>query len=175
MRYVSAACFICLIALLSLASGGNTYAADQETFGRSAALGVNYPGGNLKIFLPDSFAAELRGQYVDKILTGGARLYYYPSVFGFNNARLRPFLGAEGDYISFKGQLSKGNGAAFGAIAGVECFLSKRISVQTDAGPFYIALKDNKSALRQSGLEFVLNFGVNFYFNPNPAVQPGFH
>ena len=162
IRYVPAACCVLLASFLSLAA--TAAAADTETYGRSDALGINYPGGNLKIFLSDSFAAELRGQYVDTVLTGGTRLYYYPSVSGFNNARLRPFLGVEGDYISFKGKLSKGNGAAAGAVAGVEYFLSRRLSVQTDAGPYYIMLKDKSSALKQDGLEFVLNFGVNFYF-----------
>lgn len=162
MRYIPAACFIFLS--VALAASGTAAAADWETAGRSTALGINYPGVSLKLFLSDRFSAELRGQYVDKIMTGGARLYYYPSVFGFKDARLRPFLGVEGDYISFKGQISKGNGSAIGGVGGVEYFLSKRVSVQTDAGPFYIMLKDNDSSLAQSGLEFVLNFGVNFYF-----------
>jgi len=164
MRCVPAACLIFLIALVSLPVSEPAAAADWETVGRSTALGINYPGGSLKLFLSDSFAAELRGQYVDKIMTGGARLYYYPPILGFKNARLRPFLCVEGDYISFKGQLSKGSGTTVGGVGGVEYFLSKRLSVQTDAGPFYIMLKDSDSSLKQNGLEFVINFGVNFYF-----------
>ncbi len=66
--------------------------------------------------------------------------------------------------MSFRGQLSKGNGAAVGGIGGVEYFLYKRLSVQTDVGPYYMTLKDDKSSVEKSGLEFVINFGVNFYF-----------
>ncbi len=164
MRDIYAVCSILLFTTLSLAAGADVYAADGEDFGHSAAVGVNYPGANFKLFFLNSFAGEIRGQYADKIFTGGARLYYYPSIFGSDNARLRSFLGAEADYISFKGHISKGNGAAFGALGGVEWFLSRSLSVQTDAGPFYIALKDKDSALKQGGLEFVLNFAANFYF-----------
>ena len=152
------------MAIAPLAASENTAAAGQETFGHSAALGINYTGGNFKIFLSGRIAAELRGQYSDRILIGGARLYSYPSIPGFHNARLRPFLAVEGDCMSFRGQLSKGNGAAVGGIGGVEYFLYKRLSVQTDVGPYYMTLKDDKSSVEKSGLEFVINFGVNFYF-----------
>ena len=164
MNYIPVVCFIFLIVPMRLAASEDAAAANRETYGQSDAFGINYPGGNLKLYLSDSIAAELRGQYADKILTGGARLYYYPSVLDFNNTRLRPFLSVEGDYISFKGEFSKGLGAAFGGLLGVEYFLSRRVAVQTDAGPYCIILKDAGSSLRQSGLEFVLNFGVNFYF-----------
>ncbi len=136
----------------------------RGTYGHSTAVGVNYPGANLKMSLSDKFAAEIRGQFVDKIFTGGTRLYYYPSIMGFNNASLRPFIALDGDYISFKGDISKGNGGALGGVGGVEYFLSRRLSVQTDIGPYCIMLKDSKSSLEQNGLEFVLNFGVNYYF-----------
>ena len=125
---------------------------------------MNYPGANFKLSLSDEFAAEIRGQFIDKIFTGGARLYYYPSIAGFNNACLRPFLALEGDYLSFKGNISKGSGGTFGAVGGVEYFLSRHLSVQTDIGPYYIMVKDSESSLEQNGLEFVLNFGVNYYF-----------
>jgi len=164
MRYLPAVCFILLIAQVSPAAGEDPAAAGQRTFGHSAALGVNYPGVNFKLFFSDTFAAEVRGQYADKVLTGGVRGYYYPSILGFNNARLRPFLGVEGDYLSFRDRLSKGSGTAFGAVGGLEYFLSERVSVQTDSGPFYIALQDGRTALRQGGLEFVLDFDVDFYF-----------
>lgn len=152
------------MASVSWAADENIVLPDHEKYGHSPALGVNFPGANLRIFFSDSIAAELRGQYINKILTVGPRLYYYPSILGFNNAPLRPFIGVEGDFISFKGEYTKGNGAAFGGVLGVEYFLSRRVSVQTDVGPYYIMLDDNDSAISQTGLEFVLNFGVNFYF-----------
>ena len=166
---VEALCFLFLLAPLPLAAGGNTIligdaAANKGTAGRTAALGINYPGASLKLSLSDSFAAELRGQYADTIFAGGARLYYYPSVFGVSNASLRPFLCVEGDYLSFKSHISKGSGIAFGGSGGIEYFLSKRLSVQTDVGPVYVILKDKDSSVGLNGLQFVLNFGINLYF-----------
>jgi len=132
--------------------------------GGKTALGVNYPGAAFRIFFSSAAAAEARVNYLDKIFTGGARLYYFPKIAGFKDSRVRPFACAEADYVSFKGDWSKGNGGAFGGAVGAEYFLSPKISVQSDIGPVYVALKDTKSSLTQSGLEFVLNFGVNFYF-----------
>lgn len=65
MRYIPTACFICMIAFQSFAVSGTAAAADWETAGRSTSLGINYPGGSLKFFLSDRFAAELRGFRVD--------------------------------------------------------------------------------------------------------------
>ena len=65
-----------LLLALFFTAGGKAYAADGEDFGHSAAFGINYPGAELKFFLADKFAAELRGQYAAKVLTGGARFYY---------------------------------------------------------------------------------------------------
>ena len=165
LRFVAAVLCLFLSVPTFSAAGDNAAAAGREKPGRSDALGINYPGGNLRIYFSDAFAAELRGQYADRVLTGGARLYYYPAVPGFSDARLRPLLGVEGARVSFRGKLSKGSGAAFGALAGMEYFISRRIAVQTDAGPYYILLKDSHTSIRQNGLEFVLNFGVNFYLN----------
>lgn len=157
---------LCILLLLTpaLPAAGEDLSPGQREQGCSDSLGINYPGASLKVFLSKGFAAELRGQYEDRIFTAGVRLYYYPSVSGFKNEKLRPFISFEGDRVSFKGELSKGNGAAFGALGGVEYFVSRRFSVQTDAGPYYIMLKDGHSAAKQNGLEFVINCGFNFYF-----------
>jgi len=162
MRHIVAACSLLLIALAPLSASAED--ADQETYGRSAAVGVNFPGVNFKLPLSSKFAAELRGQYEYKILTTTARLYYYPSIPGFGNPKLRPFISAEGGYVSFQGNYSQGNGAIFGGAGGVEYFLSKRFSVQTDFGPYYVMVNDRNTAIEQTGLEFVMNFGINFYF-----------
>lgn len=146
-----AACMFCM-------EGG------AHAYGKSTALGINYPGASLKTFLSDSFALEARGQYEKKILVGGGRLYWYPAFLGTEESRLRPFFAAEGDFITFEGTYSKGNGMAAGGFFGLEWFMSKRLSFQTDGGPVYIALEDKDTALLQSGLEYVVNFGINFYF-----------
>lgn len=158
-KYIPAACFLSLFPYIASAAD-----QDRRSFGHSDSLGVNYPGAGLKLHLSDRFAAELRGQYEDRVFTAGARMYYYPAVSGFADDRVRSFLGLEGGHVTFKGRYSKGQGAALGAFGGAEYFLSRRVSVQTDAGPYYILLKDRHTAIKQRGLEFVLNFGINFYF-----------
>ena len=164
MRHVSAACLFFLLTPLSLAASENSAVADQESYGHSTVVGINFPGVNVRRFFSDSFAVELRGQYEHRILTAGPRLYYYPSFANFNNGHIRPFISIEGAYVSFKGQFSEGRGLAYGANGGVEYFLSRRISVQTDVGPYYIMLNDKNTSIEQTGLEFVLNFGINLYF-----------
>ena len=139
-------------------------ASHAFAYGHSTALGVNYPGADLKVFLSDNFSLEARGQYEDKIFTGGGRFYWYPEILGLNDTNIRPFIAAEGDYISFKGDYSKGTGTAFGGFCGLEYFITRRVSLQTDAGPMYITLNDGDTSFMQSGLEYVVNIGVNFYF-----------
>lgn len=135
---------------------------ETETRKRRVSLGLNYPGISLKFFPSSTIAFEARVQRSGKVTTVGGRLYWYPDILGFDDSQFRPFLAVEGDYISFAGEFSRGAGIAAGGFAGLEYFVGKRISIQTDAGPVYIGLKDGRSALRQSGLEYVLNFGVNF-------------
>ena len=139
-------------------------------------LDINYPGAGLRYFFTDKMAFEVRGQFADQTSkdTGpgantitsasvfGARLYRYTSS---PSRHLRPYLCLEGDYIAFKGAYSNGNGAAAGAFAGVELFLTNLLSIQTDIGATYITIKDKDTALTDSGLDYVMNFGINIYFN----------
>ena len=128
------------------------------------AFGVNYPGVNFRLFFSKGFAAELKAQYMDKIGVGGLLLYFYPRVFKAGASPLKFFWGIEGDYISFKGDLSKGSGYAAEAFGGVEIFLFKGLSLQADIGPAYIGIADKKTSINSSGLQFVVNSGMNFYF-----------
>ncbi len=128
-----------------------------------AAFGFNYPGANIKIFLSGGFAAELKGQYMNKVGVGGLRLYFYNGA-PKKGDRLKFFWGAEFDAITFKGKLSKGIGLAAEAFAGTEVFILKNVSLQADIGPAYISVKDHATALNSNGLAFVVNSGINFYF-----------
>ena len=125
-------------------------------------LNINYPGAGLRYFFSDSAALELRGQYEKNTTIVGARLYLFPGVF--DNEGVIPYWGIEGDYGSFKGKYTKGNGYAGGGFAGLEYFLGTSLSVQTDVGASYLSLKDADTAVTQGGLEFILNFGINIYF-----------
>ncbi len=124
-------------------------------------LNVNYPGAGLRYFFSGSTALELRGQYEKNITVIGARLYLFQQLF--KKEGFIPYLGIEGDYGSFKGAYSKGGGFAGGGFAGVEYFLGRSLSVQTDVGASYLSLKDTDSALAQSGLEFIISLAVNIY------------
>ena len=125
-------------------------------------LNINYPGVGLRDFLSDSTAIELRGQAEKDIRVIGVRLYFFPG--RFDRTGVVPYWGIEGDYGSFKGIYSKGNGYAAGGFAGLECFLGESLSLQTDAGAAYLLFKDADTAFTQGGMEFILNFGINIYF-----------
>ncbi len=71
----------------------------------------------------------------------------------------------EGDFVTFKGDDSKGTGIAGELFVGGEYFFAKSFSVQLDLGPAFISLKDTKDTSESvSGLEYVVNFGINYYF-----------
>ena len=125
-------------------------------------LNINYPGAALRYFPADGKALELFGQGQDKVFTGGLRYYYYPA--GLIKGALCPYAAAEADFTSFKGRYSKGTGIGGGLFGGVEYFLGRRISVQTDIGALYMSIQDKDTSLGESGLEFVINFGFNYYF-----------
>lgn len=130
-------------------------------------VGLNYPGAGIKYLFNDKLSLELRGQVAADVVIGGLRGNYY-----FNpdsNAVL--FMGAESDYVSFKGEESKGYGFAEELYLGIEFFLLSRFSLQVDFGPAFIILKDQESALNVSGIEYVLNFGLNWYFGSQEPVR----
>lgn len=128
----------------------------------SLDLDINYPGAALRYFVDDGKGLELVGQGQDHIFTGVLRYYYYPKKLA--RGPLCPYLAAEGDFITFKGRYSKGNGWGGGLAAGTEYRLSRAFSVQADLGATYISVKDKDTSLVQGGLEFIINLGVNIYF-----------
>ncbi|MDD5131036.1 MAG: hypothetical protein PHH44_00045 [bacterium] len=130
-------------------------------------VGLNYPGAGIKYLFNDKLSLELRGQFVDNIVVGGLRGNYY-----FNpesNAVL--FMGIESDYVSFKGEESKGHGFAGELYLGIEFFLLSSFSLQADFGPAFITLTDQDSDLSVNGIEYVVNFGVNWYFGSQDKEQ----
>ena len=128
----------------------------HSTFG----LGLNYPGLGARYFLTEHYCLEAKGQFEKDILVGGLRVYrYFRSAGG-----ILPFIGLEADYVHFKGEVSKGSGFAGELLAGGEYFFTRRFSAQLDFGPAYISLKDQPTAFSVDGIEYVFNFGINFYF-----------
>lgn len=127
------------------------------------AVGINYPGGSLKMLFAGKFAAEAKVQYLDKIGVYGARLYYYPGGFG-RSGRLKLFMGLEADYLGFEGRVSKGSGVAAELFGGLEVFVARTLALQADMGPAFVSITDDSTSLSSSGLNFVLNTSLNYYF-----------
>ncbi|MEK9145526.1 MAG: hypothetical protein AAB339_07955, partial [Elusimicrobiota bacterium] len=138
-------------------SGGET-----AIRGGAMNLDFNYPGGGARYFLSDQTAVEGRAQFNGGNQTAGARIYWYPTAFRAGG-RFSPYLCAEGDHVSFKGESSTGAGWAGGAFGGIEYSLSRAFSLQFDIGTAYFAITDKGTALTQKEVEFVLNLGVNWY------------
>ncbi|MEW6557574.1 MAG: hypothetical protein AB1349_09500 [Elusimicrobiota bacterium] len=123
-------------------------------------IGVNYPGIGMRYFLSDKICLEGKGQIEKDIFVGGLRGYYYFSP----QAKYLLFAGLEGDFVSFKGDDSEGTGFAGELFVGSEYFFVKCLSVQLDLGPALVSLKDDDTSESVNGLEYVVNFGINYYF-----------
>ncbi|HAX61226.1 MAG TPA: hypothetical protein DCX95_01505 [Elusimicrobia bacterium] len=132
-----------------------------EVAKKDIAVGLNFPGLGVRYFLSDKISLEGKGQIEKDIFVGGLRGYYYFSPA----AKYLLFAGLEGDFVTFKGDESEGNGIAGELFVGSEYFFAKGFSVQLDLGPAYISLKDTKDTSESvDGLEYVVNFGINYYF-----------
>ena len=149
-----------LIALtvLLLNSAGK---AEDSIQGGAMCLGINYPGIELKYFLNSKNAVELRYQASDEISVAGIR-WYRCSLKSSSDLSL--FYGFEAGGISFKGDDSEGTGIMGGLYLGGEYFIGKRLGLIMDIGPYYISLSDADYSVTESGIAFVVNLGLNFYF-----------
>lgn len=124
------------------------------------ALGGIYPGVSIKRFTSGRSAWELRGQSGFGILAVGPRYYGYFSA----TAAPRLYWGLEADYISFKGEQSKGAGYAGGGFVGGEVMLGDKLGLAMDFGPMYISLADKEYSQSASNLEYVLNMAIYWHF-----------
>jgi hypothetical protein len=133
-----------------------------EEKGLAGVMGVNlnYPGLGLRIGVSRRLLLELRTQRGNNVSAYGLRGYYY---FNPKRDKLSLFAGVEADIISFKGEVSEGNGFAVIGFLGGEYFLSKKFSLQLDFGPAYYSITDKGSNLSESGLDYLVNVGLNFY------------
>jgi len=123
-------------------------------------IALNYPGLGIKYFLSNKIAVELKGQNETDIFVSGLRGYYY-----FNpKAKYLLFTGLEADFISFKGKVSEGNGLATELFIGGEYFFIKNLSLQLDLGPTLISIQDKQTSESVSGIEYIVNLGINYYF-----------
>jgi len=122
------------------------------------AVGLIYPGGSVK-YLTGNHAWELKAQSGSGILAAGPRYYRY-----LTNSGLRLFWGLEADFISFKGQESKGSGYAAGGFAGGELSLTDNLGLAIDCGPMFISLSESSYSQTESGMEYLVNMGLYWHF-----------
>ena len=153
---------IFIIFLLTVFNGSAHAVVTEGGFAEgTVGVGFNYPGIGVRYFFLDSWAVEARGQFEKDIWIAGVRLsrYFRPVT------RILPYLGIEVNYVSFKSSLTTGTGYAFEVLAGGEYFVwQQQVSVQLDFGPAYLALADRNYDVDVSGIEFIVNFGINYYF-----------
>ena len=138
--------------------------ADADVDGRIGrgrfAIGLNSPGVGLRYFLLNRYCLEIRSQFEPGVLVPGARICRYSGPL----AGIFPYFGVEGAYAQYKGDEATGVGYAGAAFLGGEYYVFKRISVQIDFGPGYVSLDDKEYDVDVSGIEFVVNAGLNYYF-----------
>ncbi len=77
--------------------------------------------------------------------------------------RLQFFAGPELAYVMADSMNLKSAGYVAGGFAGAEYYLTRRISVGFDAGPYYTYLKEKKTSVSESGVDFTVNTFLNFY------------
>jgi len=125
------------------------------------AAGINYPGLGLRYVTSEFTAWEARAQAESNVRVFGGRFYRY---FDGGAEPVELFYGLEADYVTYKGEVSKGTGWAGEVFIGGEVFFAKNLSFQMDAGPAYVSLTDDKTDLELGGVQYVVNFGINFYW-----------
>ncbi|MBN1383700.1 MAG: DUF2380 domain-containing protein [Elusimicrobia bacterium] len=141
-------------------------AGDVEIKGRKTkkennfGIGLNYPGTSIKAFLGNSFCLEPKYQFEDDIQVYGIRSNFYLN----RDWMCLFFVGFELDYVAFEGEVSEGVGGAGQLFGGIECFVSKHLSVQIDLGPVFVMLDDDNSDASVSGTDIGGNVGVYYYF-----------
>ena len=138
---------------------GSAIAGPSSLSKGSFGVGVNFPGANVRYFVAENLSAELKGQFETGIVVAGLRVYKYLRLFETPLV----FVGVEGDYVSFKSDLSKGTGYAGEIFVGGEYFVHDKFSVALDFGPAFVGLKDSNYDVSVSGLEFVVNIGLTYY------------
>jgi hypothetical protein len=74
------------------------------------------------------------------------------------------YTGIEADYLILYQTMGPfGNGYVLGYFLGAEKYVSNRLAVSLDFGPYYISAKHKNFDIKEEGLDFIINFFINFY------------
>ena len=140
--------------------------ASDSDLNHKFGVGLGWPYLSFKYCFHQNWAIEARGAYEDEIGVYGMRTYY-----NFNHYKKGLlFTGLGIDYVGFVlpvddgGKKVDGEGYAFSLFIGGEYFINQRFALSADIGTAYIGLNEDEFDLTVSGIEFVVNLGVNFYF-----------
>ncbi len=145
-----------IVFLLSIFSAG----AHAGEFVDKLSFGIGYPYLGIKCDLTEEISVEARGAFDKGVQIYGARGYY-----NFNpSSQLIPFAGLELDYVLFNSDDIEGSGFIAYPFLGGEYYLANNISLIMDFGPAFINLEEDEFELTVDGFEWVVNFGVYYYF-----------
>jgi hypothetical protein len=135
----------------------------DETVAHRLGLGIAYLGAQARWRLSSRWSVEGRyqrgsasSQYGKVIAQAyGLRAYRFYHAEG----RLPLYWGLEAAYSSAKPETSTyaTRGPAGGAFGGLEYRIGRRFAVDLDIGPYVIALKEKKTGMSQTNLDFVVN------------------
>jgi hypothetical protein len=139
------------------------YAPPQDTAvaGRAGGLGIGlcYTGPLARYFVTDRFAVELR-DYINEDASVIA-----PRVIGLFDLPKTEFYefcyyGVEVGWVNFHGRVSRGGGNTAGFFVGIEKEIFEDVMLNVDAGPYWISIRDSRTGIRESGMDFVINSSV---------------
>lgn len=121
-------------------------------------LGLGNPYISLKYGFSSKLSGEIRVAFGPGIVVYGIRGYY-----NFNPQNKGVIsLGGEADLVSFNTEGISGNGNVLMVFLGFEYFLTDKRTLSIDIGPALITVSSEETSV--SGLEWVYNIGINFYF-----------
>ncbi len=147
---------IAIISSILLISSITSLANANDISGKFG-VGLGNPYISLKYGFNSKFSGEIRGAFGSGITVYGIRGYYNLGP----DSKVVIFLGGEADSISFDTEGISGNGSALMVFLGIEYFITNKLTLSADIGPALITVSSKGNSV--SGLEWVINIGINFY------------
>ena len=152
-----------LIFLVLVAMSVTYQDANAVDLSHRFGLSFGFPYLGVKYGNSQEITSEFRINFDGGVGIIGGREYYN----FLNKEKYIIYSGLEAGYIFFYNvEDLKGNGFLGLLFVGGEYFLLKNISLGADFGPSYIYLSSKISSQRvtNSGLEWIINISVNYYF-----------
>ncbi len=159
---------VLILGIIMFSFAGTTAEASDTNHSASGGFGIGlgWPYLSFKYGFHQNWAIEARSAYEDKIGVYGMRGYY-----NFNHYKKGLlFTGLGIDYVGFVlptddgGKKVHGEGYVFSLFLGGEYFINQRFALSADIGPAYVGLNEDEFDLSVTGIEFIVNLGLNFYF-----------